>query len=90
MEQLEQTQILHIQNVWAAQQILPKSSFECSDGKTMYTFHGIIYSEKHNGTVLLMYEARTKQLPSPPSNFGLNNYSNPKHPWGLLTLQQIF
>jgi len=65
-------------------------TFECDDGKTMYTFHGIIYSEKHNGTVLLMHEACTKQLPSSPSNFGLNNYSNPKHSWGLLTLQQIF
>ena len=28
----------------------------------------IIYPEEHNGTVLLTYEACTKQLASPPSN----------------------
>ena len=45
----------------------------------------IIYPEEHNGTVLLMYEAHTKQLASPPSNFGPNDYSNlpPLAPQGL-------
>jgi len=36
----------------------------------------IIYPKKHNGTVI-SYEARTKQLVSLWSNFGLNNY-NPR------------
>ena len=42
----------------------------------------IIYPEKHNDTVLLTYEAHTKQLVSPPSNFGPKNYSNLWHPEG--------
>ena len=41
----------------------------------------MIYLEEYNGTVLLMYEARTKQLASPPPNFE-PNYSNPRHPEG--------
>ena len=71
MEQSEQTQIPSIQYVWATQQISPKIilTFDCGNEETIYT-------EKHNGTVILTYEARTKQLASPPSNFGPNNYSN--------------
>ena len=38
----------------------------------------IIYPEKHNGTILLMHEAHTKQLVTPPTYNGLNNYSNPQ------------
>jgi len=38
----------------------------------------IIYPEKHNGTILLMYEAHTKQLATPPSYDGPNDYSNPR------------
>jgi len=55
-EQLERTQILPIQNVWAAQQILSKIviTFDCIlNGETIYLFHCIIYPKKHDGTVLL-------------------------------------
>ena len=41
----------------------------------------IVYPEKHNGTVLLTYEAHTKQLVS-PHPIWTNNYSNPQRPQG--------
>jgi len=57
---------LPIQNVWAIQQISPKIvlTFECGDGETIYIHISfcIIYPGKHNGTILLTYEARNKQL----------------------------
>ena len=43
----------------------------------------IIYPEEHNGAILSTYEARIKQLATPPNYIGPNNYSNPSAPWGL-------
>ena len=42
----------------------------------------IVYPEEHNGTILLTYEARTKQLATPPTFIGSSNYSNRQRPKG--------
>jgi len=53
---MEQTQTLPKQNVRAAQKILPKIM------KQSTRFICIIYPGKHNGTLLLTYEAHIEQL----------------------------
>ena len=45
--------------------------------KQFTRFICIIYPKEYNGTGLLMHKACTKQLASPPSNFGPKNYNNP-------------
>jgi len=47
----------------------------------------IIYPEEHNGTILAMYEARIKQLATPPEYIGPNNYDNPQG--GLISYCEI-
>ena len=42
----------------------------------------IIYPEEHNGTILSTYDARIKQLATPPNYIGPTNYSNPRRPKG--------
>ena len=53
---MEWTQTLPIQNVQATQKILPKIV------KQSTHFICIIYPGKHNGTLLLTYEAHIEQL----------------------------
>ena len=55
-------------------------TLDCRKEEAIYMFK--LYPKEHNGTILLMYEARTKQLATPPAYYGANNYSNPRRPKG--------
>ena len=56
--------------------------FNFGNGKQSTHLNCIIYPEERNGTILLTHKACTKQLATPPSYYGTNNYTNPWSPKG--------